>query len=173
MKTKMLYKVTHCAECVSASTGLISIRWKANWEGGGGRLDWCYPNWNKPDYLKFMLSSVQGPFKVGCCCLSLQALGADWLSHYLGHLFARGAALIHHFPTLQEPSSHPDVRPSYQLIGYMWLSQVETKHDYIAHIVRMSPAFNARSALQCFKHINVSKISNRINVQFLPWTATH
>ena len=120
-----------------------------------------------------MLSSVQGPFKVGCCCLSLQALGADRLSHYLGHLFARGAALIHHFPTLQEPSSHPDVRPSYQLNGYMWLSQVETKHDYIAHIVRMSPAFNARSALQCFKHSNVSEISNRINVRFLPWTTTH
>ena len=145
MKTKMLYKVTHCAECVSASTGLISILWKANWVGGwGGRLDWCYLNWNKPDYLKFMLSSVQGPFKVGCCCLSLQALGADWLSHYLGHLFARGAALIHHFPTLQEPSSHPDVRPSYQLIGYMWLSQVETKHNYIAyfaHICTYEPCF--------------------------------
>ena len=71
---------------------------------------------------------------------SLQALGGNWLPRYLGHLFACGAALIHHFPTLQEPSSHPDVRPQYQLNSYTWLSEVEIKHAYPAQI---NPALNA------------------------------
>ena len=39
--------------------------------------------------------------------------------------------------------------------------------------VRMSPALNGSSPLQCFKYGNVVKIRNRNNVQFLPGTVTY